>query len=293
MLKLSNDRVRALLSWCGGKSLHLDFLYACYPPHRVYVEVFGGAGSPLLGKTPAQVEVYNDINPGLTNLNTVVKDPVLSQRLRELLALTLNAREEHGGCKQNYPSSDPVEWARQFVVLTRQSRSAIFGSDWGYSIQSKGNSFGTAVNLILPVSARLRNVWIENRSFADLFPRYDSPDTLWYLDPPYLPSTRVTEEIYEHEMSHKQHELLLSLITKLSGMVVLSGYPSDLYDNTLVGWNRKYKQTKCFCSGTPHNGGGKGKPERTEQLWINPAATERLRRSRAVSGLAQAALLPK
>jgi len=288
MLKLSNGRVKALLAWCGGKALHLDFVYSCFPPHRVYVESFGGAASPLLGKTPAQKEVYNDRNSGLANLMSVVKDPVLSQQLREQLALTLNAREEHGACKQTYPSSDPVEWARQFIVLTRQSRSAIFRSDWGYSIQSQGNSFGTAVNLIPPVSARLKHVVIENRSFADLFPRYDSPDTLWYMDPPYLPRTRVSKEIYEHEMSHEQHELLLSLITKLSGMVVLSGYADSLYDDVLVGWGRKYKQTKCFCSGTPGT-----KADRTECLWINPLAQERLKRAKTVSGLAMAGLLPK
>jgi hypothetical protein len=89
---------------------------------------------------------------------------------------------------------------------------------------------------------RLRGVIIEQRPAADLLARYDRPDTLFYVDPPYLFSTRSTKRVgndlchgYRHELDDAGHEALLDQLAAMRGMVVLSGYPSPLYDAKLMG----------------------------------------------------------
>src|SRR3546814_19740508 len=73
--------------------------------------------------------------------------------------------------------------------------------------------------------------------------------------------------VYSHELEAADHVRLLDSVTSLSGMVVLSGYPHPLYDEALPGWKRVERME--------HADGGR---ERTECLWINPAAVGRLER---------------
>lgn len=69
--------------------------------------------------------------------------------------------------------------------------------------------------------------------------RLMSRDTLIYLDPPYLMDTRSSKRaIYKYEMSDAHHERLLRVITGLQCMVMISGYPSEMYDSALYGWRR-------------------------------------------------------
>ena len=91
-------------------------------------------------------------------------------------------------------------------------------------------------------------------------------DTLFYLDPPYLPSVRSEwkgrsgESAYANELTCVDHEALLKRILGLDGMVAISGYHSDLYDDYLSGWAYAEKQTHATANRNP----------RTEVLWLSP-----------------------
>ena len=274
----SQSRVEPLISYYGGKQGLIDFLLPLFPPHKTFCDVFGGSGAVSLATPPAAIEVYNDIDPGVVNLHRVVQDPATMEPLRQALLLTPNSRREHAVCKRAYPASDPVEWARQYVVLVRQSYSSLFAKSWGYSRTSPGNHFYAAAERMRAVSLRLRNVRIENRHFRELFPLYDAPDTLWYLDPPYLPETRTELGCYKCEMARVDHEELLHLIRQLQGMVVLSGYASKLYDNTLANWGRAATVVACPSSPT-YRIGSLTKPTRTEVVWLNPRCVAAQRNS--------------
>ncbi len=139
----------------------------------------------------------------------------------------------------------------------------------------KGNSFRIAANRVRSVGQRLRNVRIDNQHFRDLFQLYDAPDTLWYLDPPYLPETRVSPKVYACEMTEEEHVELLRLAIGSQGFVILSGYGSALYDRLLAGWGRREKLVKCSSSCADRLGSGR-KPQRTEVIWTNPALEEAL-----------------
>jgi DNA adenine methylase len=277
MQRLFNERVKSPLSYYGGKSTMVDFVLPHFPPHRVYCEAFGGSGAMLFAKPPAELDVYNDVDAGLANFFRVLKDPRLGLKLTFALKLTPNSRLEHARCRREYPSPDPVEWARQHFVLLRQSYSSIFAGSWGYSVASRGTAFHTGVSRLPDAAFRLQDVAVENLHFSELFDKYDAEDVLWYLDPPYLGSTRVSEKVYANELSDGDHRLLLSRILGLKGMVVLSGYPSRLYDDALCRWRRVTKTVRCLSSPTTAASGRSTKPPRTEVLWVNAAAAARNR----------------
>jgi hypothetical protein len=86
-----------------------------------------------------------------------------------------------------------------------------------------------------------------------------TPDTLIYLDPPYLKSTRRgLADIYPYEFTDTQHHDLLNIITKLPCLIILSGYHSDLYSQHLSTW-RTLTYTAMTRAGEPA----------TEYLWLN------------------------
>ena len=110
----------------------------------------------------------------------------------------------------------------------------------------------------------MRQVIVEHRSALELVSRYDSPQTLFYADPPYLPETRTSETKYQHEMTQADHEALLDRLCNIQGMAVVSGYPSALYDGRLSGWRRVSRHVQVFST--------VGSNQRRETLWISPRA---------------------
>jgi hypothetical protein len=120
---------------------------------------------------------------------------------------------------------------------------------------------------------RIRGVIVEHRPAIDVMRQHDGPNTLHYADPPYLPGTRsdrtrrgrLRYHAYVHEMTVADHEELLNALLGLHGMVVLSGYPSELYDDALTGWMRVQRQAMAD-----------GAKPRVEVIWLNPAAADRL-----------------
>lgn len=107
---------------------------------------------------------------------------------------------------------------------------------------------------------RLQGVVIERRDALEVIRAQDSPDTLFFIDPPYLPSTR-SKAGYRYEMSQAQHVQLLERLLAIQGKAVVAGYPSQLYDDMLSGWQRVER---------PHRAAGSRRP-RMEVLWIKPA----------------------
>jgi DNA adenine methylase len=107
-------------------------------------------------------------------------------------------------------------------------------------------------------------VAILNRPALDVIRQHDGPATLFYCDPPYLHQTRTAKAAYGlYEMDKDNHRHLLDALLACQGKVMLSGYPSALYDDTLAGWTR-------HTFDLPNNAaGGKAKARETEVLWCN------------------------
>jgi DNA adenine methylase len=256
---------RPVLRWHGGKWNLAPWIIQHFPAHRVYVEPFGGAASVLMHKRRSYAEVYNDLDDDAVNLFRVLRSDD-SARLVEAVRLTPFSRTDFQEAYE--ASSDSIERARRLIVRSFMG----FGSN-GHNkrtgFRSNSNRSGTTPahdwanypDALAATVERLQGVVIENRDALEVMRAHDGPETLHYVDPPYLPETRNLGGDYAHEMTVEEHEALLDALRDMSGMVVLSGYPSEMYDDALNDWKRVERDALAD-----------GARKRREVLWINPAA---------------------
>jgi DNA adenine methylase len=230
--------------------------------------VFGGAAHLLFQKPPSRVEVYNDINGDFVNFFRVLRDPEKYRRLQELLYLTPYAREEWRFCRDhlNDAGIDDVERARRFFVKIRQSFGGK-GETWGYNIRRRRStsSFYNVINRFPEFHERIRNVQIENDDFEKVIRRYDTPDTFFFCDPPYIDSDACIEFAL---MSVEDHERLVDVLLNVEGKAMLCGYDNEIYKKLEEsGWKKiRFKVMTYFTN--PRQTGGKRR-RRKEYVWIN------------------------
>jgi DNA adenine methylase len=269
---------RPVLRWHGGKWLLAPWIIAHLPPHRIYVEPFGGAASVLLRKPRAYAEVYNDLDSELVNLFRVLRGPLAGQ-LVEQLRLTPFARAEFVAAYEQ--SDDQVESARRMIVRAFMGfgSSAAMGRSTGFRANSNrsgttpAHDWANYPDFLPLIIDRLAGVVIEQIDATALMQRHDGPETLHYVDPPYVHETRsggnpyCAKHKYRFEMDDAAHAALLGALRDLKGMVVLSGYPHAAYDAALPGWHRVEREALAD-----------GARERVEVLWINPSASAALAR---------------
>lgn len=257
---------RPVLRYHGGKWMLAPWIIAHFPPHRVYVEAFGGAGSVLMRKPRAYAEVYNDLDRTVVELFRVLRDRTAAEELIASVAATPFARQEFVEAYEETP--DRIEAARRTIIRAFMG----FGSNAVHQksgFRANSNRSGTTPahdwrnypNCLRQFVDRMQGVVIENGPAVDIMRAHDGPETLHYCDPPYVASTRDAGTDYRFEMTDAEHRALLADLRMLDGMVVLSGYRCSLYDDALDGWLRLDRAA--------HADGAK---DRTESLWLNPAA---------------------
>jgi DNA adenine methylase len=167
--------------------------------------------------------------------------------------------------------NDPVADAVAFFVDCRQS---LAGRMKGFTsltrtrtrrgMNGNASEWLGAVEGLPAVHERLRRVVVENRPALEVIRREDAPGTLTYADPPYLHGTRASKDAYgAFEMGEDAHRELLATLKQCRGRVMLSGYPSDLYQRELAGWTRHDFEI------SNHAAGGESKRRMTECLWCN------------------------
>lgn len=264
-----NSPARPVLRWHGGKWILAPWIISHFPPHRVYVEPFGGAASVLLRKPASHAEVYNDLDGDAVNLFQVLRSDRASE-LVEALRLTPFARDEFMSAYEL--SADPVERARNLIIRSfmgfgsnGHARSTGFRSNSNRSGTTPAHDWANYPDSLQTVIERLRGVVVENRDAKAVMETHDGEETLHYVDPPYVFATRSDlSKDYAHELTDSDHAELLDFLRTLRGMVVLSGYPHPLYDAALSDWLRIERASLAD-----------GAKPRTEVLWINPAASVR------------------
>lgn len=282
--------MRSAIAWFGGKGELVHRLLPLLPTHHTYVEPFGGGASLLHAKPPSSVEVYNDADGGLVNFWRVLRDPDQFERFHRLVALTPYSRQEFKECAATWEAAtEPVERAYRWYVMVRQCFSGHDKESMGWSYcrteAARGMSRSVSkwlstIELLPEIHARWRGVQVENDDFRAILERYDTPATLFYLDPPYVPDTR-RRGGYRHELTLSDHEDLVRCLLQLEGMAILSGYAHPVYaavEN--AGWTRIDIATTCKAIGRTRKTGllGDGalkklnKHKRIESIWISPNA---------------------
>lgn len=249
------------LRYYGGKWRLGKWIASKFPEHVCYVEPFGGGGSVLLKKQPSPIEIYNDIDGEIVNFFRVLRNR--ESELIRAIELTPWSRQEYE--ESFLPSEDPVESARRIYVRHWQSISASQSSPGWRNVFNPGHNLTrqwaeSGANL-WAIAIRFKQVQIKKQDAFNLIGRTDTPDTLWYLDPPYPSSTRAKnhKKAYRYEFSDSQHRELADLLCRMSGKAIVSGYECPLYD-------RIYEGCKKVSIVTKKNFGIKAE----ETLWFSP-----------------------
>lgn len=275
-----NTISRPAIRYHGGKFRLAPWVVGFFPPHMTYVEPFGGAAGVLIRKPISYAEVYNDLDGDIVNFFRVLRDESQCLQLERALALTPYAREEFESAWKQV--ADPVERARRTAIRAQMgfgSAGATKGCT-GFRIDCR-RKYGTSQHLwqeysasIASIGLRFSGVLIENRPAIEVIKQHDAPDTLLYVDPPYMHECRVMRVdsggsgAYRHEMTDGDHEQLLEALTGSASMIVLSGYDTPLYAKKLVGWSH-YERGSRISS-------GRGSAVRIESIWTNPACQSAL-----------------
>lgn len=258
-----NAPSRPLLRWHGGKWILAPWIISLMPSHKVYVEPFGGAASVLMRKPRSYAEVYNDLDDDVVNLFRVLRSDRAAE-LIHLLKLTPFASVEFF-CAY-HKTDDELERARRLVIRSFMGfgsngvhQKTGFRSNSNRSGTTPARDWGNYPDGLAAIVERLRGVVVMNRDAKEVMSAHDGPETLHYVDPPYLFSTRAdASHDYAHELTDADHVSLIAFLRTLMGKVMLSGYPCHLYDDALPGWRRVERRALAD-----------GAKARTEVLWMN------------------------
>ncbi len=219
-------------------------------------------------KPRSKAEVYNDLDGEVVNVFRVYQDSALASELIRKLEATPFARDEVR--VSLLPTDCPVEKARRSIVKAFQGFASAPGHKHpGFRCATStqnttaANDWVSYVDQAKQFTERLRGVTIENVDALELLGRYDTPETLYYLDPPYVPDSRTSTGEYRHEMTGEDHLRMVEVVRGISGFVVISGYENELYDS--LGWTK-------FASDSYAQGNNAEMRKRTEVIWLNPAA---------------------
>lgn len=256
------------MPYFGGKITLGPAIAERFPPHRHYVEPFAGSLAVLLAKPLSTMETVNDLDHAIVTFWRVLRER--PDELIRACALTPHSRAEYDATV-HLDATDELELARQtWVKLTQGRTGRLKRTGWWHYISPAGSSAGMPgylagyIDRMAPVVERLQHVSLECRPALELIVRYGTDaDVLLYVDPPYLGTTRGDDNAYRHEMrGDDDHRELASALHAARGAVVLSGYPSDLYDQDLYpDWHRIEMPSFTGQGGKWDN--------RTEVLWSN------------------------
>lgn len=261
--------LRPPIPYYGGKILLGPKIAELLPEHTHYVEPFSGSLAVLLAKEPSAHETANDLDADVQTFWRVLRDQ--PEDLARACMLTPHSRAEWEECADFDSAPTDLERARRLWVRLAQSRTGrLRRAGWRHYVDPAGCSVGmpgylaSYVERMAVAAERLQRISLECRPALEVIAKYGAkPDVLLYVDPPYLGSTRSNDRSYRHElMTDDEHRELAAALHRCRTAVVLSGYPSDLYDHELFpDWNRHTLPS--------HTGQGGQWADRTEVLWSN------------------------
>lgn len=288
MLKLSINPLKIH----GGKEPLASWIVSLMPPRCKnpgnpakgddgwlhYVEPYFGGGAVLLKNDPEGIsEVVNDIDGELINFWCVLQNEKSFAKFKRIVEAVPFAEDEfsYGGKYFLFGKTvqGNVDAAVRFFVRCRQSlsgRRSYFSpttrNRTRRGMNEQASSWLSAIDGLGAVHERIKRVVILNKDALEVISQQAGPRTLFYLDPPYLHETRSsTGEYGNFEMTWSDHVEMLDLLTTIEGRFMLSGYPSEVYDQYAEqnGWNVHQKDVDNKSSKK------KKKPRKTETVWTN------------------------
>jgi DNA adenine methylase len=237
---------RSPLIWFGGKGRVANRIIELMSDHKVYVEPFGGAAHVIAQKPPSKNEIYNDIDGNLVNFLMTVREDTQSF-IKSVESLPYSRELYEKWKVEPLHELDNFERAVRFFYL---NRSGISGGNnenrartgWRHSVSASQNparGYHGAIAAIESFAERMKNVMIEKQDFREIITKYDSPDTLFYVDPPYIGR----EKYYAGGFTEQDHRDLAKLLSGIQGKVIVSYYEDPLLLDIYPNWHRTTFQT--------------------------------------------------
>lgn len=267
------------LKYNGGKFRLRKWILSHFPEqssYNTYVELSSGAASVLLSKNPSKVEILNDLDGNITNFFNVLR--TVPKELIRRIQYTPYSEQVLNTCLESIEGElNPIERAYKYYCICWMSIRANDIRKSSVNFRARGNRVGEGghnpVNLfsrirhLYQISKRLKNVLILQRDALSLIAPFDSDNTLFYLDLPYLSETRSAKKLYTLEFgSEFQHKPILEALSRIKGKAIISHYNHPLYDEILSGWRKETIQTLSNRMAKCYSGDEK---KRTEVLYMN------------------------
>ena len=255
--------MKSVLKYPGAKWSIASWVISFFPEHHSYLEPFFGSGGVFFNKPISNIETINDLDGEVVNLfECIRRDP---ERIARSVYFTPYSREVFEKTYLPQRSEDPFARAERFLIRCNMGygyRTNENRVGWKNDVSGRERAYAAKnwvelPELLLETAERLRGVQIECRPALDLIKKFNSPEVLVYCDPPYVLSTRRGKQ-YRCEMTDDDHLQLLDALKGHKGPVLVSGYPSAMYDSELAGWHMETTTTTDQLS----------QPKR-EVLWMN------------------------
>tara|TARA_R110000744_G_scaffold166804_1_gene284081 strand:+ start:176 stop:979 length:804 start_codon:yes stop_codon:yes gene_type:complete len=223
-----------MISYIGGKSRMAKWIGSYIPENKTYVEVFGGAFWVYInGEISSKRIIYNDKNRFMANLFECMRTP--TEFLESLILMESQNKEQFDLCQKqlntivdsniNYFLGDKGIGSQYAYCATQVfSGSKILESKFIDLRGKYGSKYNSLQNKLKKESIikKLKNISeVENLDYTDLILKYDSPDTFFYVDPPYWK----TENYYSnHDFDSEDHNKLIEILKNTKGKWALSYY---------------------------------------------------------------------
>ncbi len=174
--------------WMGGKkTLHKKIIAKIERmPHDTYVEPFVGMGGVFLRRTwRPNCEVMNDLNGEIFNLFRILQRHF--PQFMEVMRFQITSRQEFERLRACAPEAlTDLERAARFLYLQRLAFGGRLGGVFAVEPGHRSRfSIGRLEPILDAAHARLDGVVFENLPWQSVLERWDSPKSLFYLDPPY------------------------------------------------------------------------------------------------------------
>ncbi len=255
--------MRSIIKYYGGKHYIAKYLLEIIPKHNLYIEPFFGGGNMFFSKPPSKMEIINDLSDNIFSLYKVIADENKYKQLQHRLELTPYHAKFRDDYKQKLNEKLTIEdRAFYYLYVNRTSFNGVGGFSCTKLVRNNMirsvSDYLSLIPHLEEIHNRLRNAVVENKDALELIQKYDDNDVFFYLDPPYIQSTRRSNQKYMIEMSDEDHERMINLILKSEAKIMLSGYDNEIYNNLVEnGWNRLELESPNSCS------------DATEYVWIN------------------------
>lgn len=275
--------MRPPIAYYGSKGRLGPWIASLLPPHRTYLESHSGSAAVLFAKPPSPTEIINDLDGQVVNFFRVLRDQ--PAELERACRLTPYTRAEFEACADlDAPGLDEVERARRFFTRINQSFGKTTRPRHGWAVTANtggadhAHKFTAMVGRLHACTERLRRVQIECRPALEVITRHATPDTAIYCDPPYLAtvrSVRTKRPGLDYGLEHStetDHRELAAALHATPAAVLISGYPSPLYEELYAGWWRAERAVTRPSANQPGRSGESG----LEVIWSNRPIREQL-----------------